>query len=223
MSQPGRVRMSPDSRREQLLEHGVRLLSSRPLDELSIDVLAEEAGISRGLLYHYFGSKQDFQRAVCRRAADDLIEVTAPVQEGTPLERLAKSLEAYVDYVSANYAGYVSLVRGAAGGSPHLKEIYEEARSALTDRIFDQPGPADEGVLEAFAITDTPLVRLLVRGWSAMAEEVVLSWVREPGDVSRADLITLLAAALPGVLPEVAPEVPTGGPAEMPPGPADPA
>src|SRR4051794_281388 len=94
-----RVRMTPDSRREQLLELGVRLLSTRSLDELSIETLAEEAGISRGLLYHYFGNKQDFHRAVCRRAADDLIKVTAPVQEGEPLERLAKSLDAYVGYV----------------------------------------------------------------------------------------------------------------------------
>ena len=69
----GRVRMDPGSRREQLLELGVRLLSTRSLDELSIEMLAEEAGISRGLLYHYFGNKQDFHRAVVRKAADDLI------------------------------------------------------------------------------------------------------------------------------------------------------
>src|SRR4051794_11951597 len=113
----GRVRMHPDSRREQLLELGVQLLSHRSLDEISIEMLAEEAGISRGLLYHYFGNKQDFHRAVVRKAADDLIEVTAPVQEGEPLERLALSLDAYVEYVSTNFAGYTSLVRGAASGN----------------------------------------------------------------------------------------------------------
>ena len=69
---PARVRMSPDNRREQLLELGVRLLSTRPLEDLSIETLAEEAGISRGLLYHYFGNKQDFHTAVVQRAADDL-------------------------------------------------------------------------------------------------------------------------------------------------------
>jgi AcrR family transcriptional regulator len=184
----GRTRMDPRSRREQLLEHGVRLLSSRSLDELSIETLAEEAGISRGLLYHYFGNKQDFHRAVVRKAADDLIRVTAPVREGEPLERLARSLDAYVEYVEANYAGYVSLVRGAASGNADLQEIYEEARAALTDRIFDV---ADE---------DTPAVRLMVRGWSAMAEDVVISWVRDPRGISRDDLLTMLAAALPGVL-----------------------
>src|SRR6478672_9505338 len=189
----GRTRLHPETRREQLLELGVRLLSTRSIDEL-----AEEAGISRGLLYHYFGNKQDFRRAVVRHAADDLIRVTAPVQEGAPLERLARSLDAYVGYVEANYAGYVSLVRGAASGNEDLQRIYEEARAALTDRIFDEAGA--EGVLDVFHLQDTPAVRLMVRGWSAMAEDVVISWVRDPGGVARADMLTMLAAALPGVL-----------------------
>ena len=194
----GRVRMRPDSRREQLIDLGVRLLSTRSLDDLSIETLAEEAGISRGLLYHYFGNKRDFHRAVVRRAADDLIRVTAPVQEGAPLERLAKSLEAYVDYVVANYAGYTSLVRGAASGDEDLQEIYEEARAALTDRIFDVA--ENDGVLDVFTFEDTPAVRLMVRGWSAMAEDVVISWVRDDRGVSKDDLLAMLAAALPGVL-----------------------
>jgi len=192
----GRVRLDRATRREQLLEHGVRLLSTRSLEELSIETLAEEAGISRGLLYHYFGTKQEFHRAVVRKAADDLIRVTAPAQEGEPLERLARSLDAYVGYVEANFAGYVSLVRGAAGGNEDLQDIYEEARAALTDRIFDD----GDGLLRLLSLDDTPVVRLMVRGWSAMAEDVVISWVRDPRGASRDDLLTMLAAALPGVL-----------------------
>lgn len=198
-----RVRLRPAHRREQLLELGVRLLSTRPVDELTIEMLAEEAGISRGLLYHYFAGLKDFQRAVVRKAADDLIEVTSPVPEGPPLERLARSLDAYVTYVEQNYEGYTSLVRGAAGGNEDLRRIYEEARAALTDRIFDEAGAtaADGGVLDVLSLEDTPAVRLMVRGWSAMCEEVVISWVRDPRGVPRDELLTLLAAALPASLP----------------------
>lgn len=194
-----RVRMTPDVRREQLLEHGVRLLSTYSIDELSIDVLAEQAGISRGLLYHYFGSKQGFHRAVVRKAADDLVRVTAPPAEGEPLERLARSLEAYVDYVETNFAGYTSLVRAAAGGDEVLREIYEEARGTLTDRIFDVAAEEDN-LLETFGLTDNPGARLLARGWAAMTEDVVISWVRDPAGVGKQQLLHLLAAALPGVL-----------------------
>ena len=192
-----RVRLTPEQRREQLLDLGVRMLATRSVEELSIELLAEEAGVSRGLLYHYFRSKQEFHHAVVRRAADEVIRVTAPKPDGTPLERLAGSLEAYVDYVAANYEGYASLVRGAASGNPAMREVYEETRAALTDRIFVSAG--DVGLAE-FGVTDSAAVRLMVRGWSAMTEEVVMSWVRDNRGVPKEELLVLLAAALPAVL-----------------------
>ena len=138
-----RVRLSPQQRRLQLLDLGTRLFATRPVEEISIDVLAEEAGVSRGLLYHYFGNKQDFREAVIRHAVEDLVEQTAPPAAGDPLERLTTSVGVYVDYVLANLTGYRSLVRAAAGGSEDLRAIYEEARSALTDRIFREDSLGD--------------------------------------------------------------------------------
>lgn len=197
-----RTRLSPEQRRSQLLDLGVRLLATRSLDELSIDVLAEEAGISRGLLYHYFGNKHAFHEAVVRRAADDLIAQTAPPVDGEPLERLLISMAAYLDYVTANYEGYLSLVKGAAGGNDTLREIYEEARSALTDRVFREDAQGGSGL--ATIVADTPTNRLLVRGWSAMAEELVLAWYADPAGVTRDELVAIMAASLPalvGVVP----------------------
>ena len=193
MSATPRVRMSPARRREQLLDLGVTLLATRSLDELSIEILAEEAGISRGLLYHYFGNKHDFHEAVVRRAADDLIATTAPPAAGDPLERLLASVAAYVDYVEANYLGYLSLVKGAAGGNEAIRDIYEEARAALTDRIFREDA-------QGTVVPDTPAARLMVRGWSAMTEDLVLSWVREPDGVTREELLGALAASLPALV-----------------------
>ena len=188
-----RTRLSPDQRRSQLLDLGVRLLATRSLDELSIDLLAEEAGISRGLLYHYFGNKHAFHEAVVRRAADDLIAQTAPPVDGEPLERLLISVSAYLDYVETNYEGYLSLVKGAAGGNDTVRQIYEEARSALTDRIFREDAQGE-------IIPDTPASRLVVRGWSAMIEELVLTWVRESGGVTREELLMMMAASLPALV-----------------------
>jgi AcrR family transcriptional regulator len=188
-----RTRLSPEQRREQLLDLGVRLLATRSLDELSIDLLAEEAGISRGLLYHYFGNKHDFHLAVVRRAADDLIAQTAPPVDGEPAERLLVSMAAYVDYVVANHEGYLSLVKAAAGGNETLREIYEEARSALNGRVFRED---PRGTI----VPDTPATRLAVRGWSAMVEELVLSWIDDDRGLSREQLIELLASSLPALV-----------------------
>lgn len=189
-----RTRLAPEQRREQLLDLGVDQLSVRRLEELSIDTLAEVAGISRGLLYHYFSSKRDFHLAVLRRMADRVVAITAPVEELEPLEQLVHSLAAFVDFVSTNHDAYVSFVRAAAAGDEDFHRIYEEARAALTDRIFVQAGGE---VLAELDIVDSPAVRLMVRGWSASVEDVVLSWLADDRGVAKGDLLEMLAASLP--------------------------
>jgi hypothetical protein len=55
-------------------------------------------------------------------------------------------------------------------------------------------------------LTDTPAVRLLVRGWAAFTEEVVLDWVRESRGITRDELLLMLAASLPGILAPMRPK-----------------
>ena len=188
-----RTRLSPEQRRTQLLDLGVGLLATRTLDDLTIDLLAEEAGISRGLLYHYFGGKRAFQEAVVRRAVDDLVTQTAPPAEGDPLERLLASMAAYVDYVTDNYEGYASIVRAAQSGNESLRRLHDEARQVLTDRIFTADAQGQ-------VIPDTPATRLAVRGWSAMTEELVLSWAADPGPVTREELLRAVTDSLPALV-----------------------
>lgn len=191
-----RTRLSPDDRREQLLDLGVALLATRSLDELSIDLLAEEAGVSRGLLYHYFRSKQEFHRAVVRRTTDEMLALTAPDPALDALARLRAGLAAYIDYVEANFEPFTSLVRGAASGDRFLREIYEEARGALTGRILESLGE--------LGLSDSPATRLLVNGWAAMVEAAVITWVQDR-QVTKEELLRILAAALPAVLEATAP------------------
>jgi AcrR family transcriptional regulator len=186
-----RVRLNPDARREQLLDLGVRMLATRTLDDLSVDALAEQAGISRGLLFHYFKNKQDFHRAVVRRAADDLLARTKPDMSQDFTSRLTLSLAQYIDYVRANHQAYISLVRGAAGSDEALLEIFERTRGIMTARITDH--------LDMFGVEDGPTVRLLARGWCALVEEAVLGWVADP-QLSREELVRVLTATLPAVL-----------------------
>jgi AcrR family transcriptional regulator len=186
-----RVRLHPDTRREQLLDLGVELLAGRSLEELSIDLLAEEAGVSRGLLYHYFRNKQEFHRAVVQRATDEMLRLTMPDPSLDALTRLGAGLAAYVDYVESNFAPFMSLVRGAASGDRLLREIYQDARCTLTERIVESLGE--------LGVDETPASRLLTDGWVAMTEETVLSWVQHR-QVSRDELLVLLTAALPAVL-----------------------
>jgi hypothetical protein len=113
------------------------------------------------------------------------------------MQRLLVSMTAYVDYVVANHEGYLSLVKAAAGGNETLREIYEEARSSLNGRVFREDA-------QGTVVPDTPATRLVVRGWSAMVEELVLSWIDDDRGLTREQLIDLLAVSLPALV-EVVP------------------
>jgi len=188
-----RTRLAPDERREQLLELGLRLFAGSSIEDISIERLCEEGGVSRGLLYHYFGSKQGFHEAVIQRAADDLVAQTAPPPGDDPIAKLLASLTAYVDYVIANHRGYRSLVLAAAGGNEAVRGIYERARAAMIDRTFETPG------VEAL-LTDTPATRLVVRGWVAFVENTVLSWCETPDGITREELAKIVTDALPALV-----------------------
>jgi AcrR family transcriptional regulator len=191
-----RTRLSPEERRTQLLDLGVRMLSETGLEDLSIDVVAEHAAISRGLLYHYFSNKRDFHLAVLHRMAQQVIDVTAPRGEGTPVEELLGSLQAYVDFVAGNRDAYLSFVRAAAGGDAAYHEIYEQSRQVLTERIFD---PAYAEARASFGLADDARSRLVARGWSALVEQMVLSWLDRPETMERSELLALLTDALPAL------------------------
>src|SRR5947199_5495441 len=91
-----RTRLDPVARRAQLIELGVEMLATRTLDELSVEDIATKAGISRGLLFHYFASKQEFHTAVAQAAAQALLDRTEPDTALPPLEALRGGLVAFI-------------------------------------------------------------------------------------------------------------------------------
>ena len=185
MANAPRTRLEPEARRAQLVGLGLQMLSTRPLDKVAIDDIAAEAGISRGLLFHYFPTKRDFHLAVARAAAQQLLDRTQTDPDLPPIEQLRAGVEAFVDHLTDNRDAYVAFIRGSSGGDPDLLGVYESTRTAFTDRVLD--GLGIEPV--------TTRLRTVVRGWVAFTEEVTVDWL-SGGDLERDELITLLDEAL---------------------------
>src|SRR3954471_22311184 len=103
------MRLSPDERREQLVALGLDMLGRTPYDQVSIESIARAAGISKGLLYHYFPTKTDFVIAVLSRARDELQARMAPdlTVEMTIGERLDAALDAFLDWVDEHAVGFL--------------------------------------------------------------------------------------------------------------------
>jgi AcrR family transcriptional regulator len=191
MATEKRVRLNPEARRAQLIELGVEMLATRTLDELSVEDIAQQAGISRGLLFHYFSSKQEFHVEVARAAAHELLRRTQPDPSLGPVDSLRTSLTAFVDYVEENPDNYTSLVRGAASGDAEMRAIFDETRASLAGRVI--------AIVGDMGVSMGPRAELAVHGWVAFAEACVIGWLGTHA-FGREHLLDLLTKALPAVV-----------------------
>ncbi len=181
-----RRRLRREERRAQLLELGRQAVANSSFDELSLEQVAVAAGISRGLLFHYFPTRRDFVVAIAERGAADLLDRIDPTPDGDPLTRLRRGLDAYVDTIMEQPRAYVSLVRGAQGGDPDMQAVADRARAEIAHRI-----------LRGLQVEPAPrLVELAVRGWLAFVEEAVIAWLEDDRDVSRDELLVLFERQL---------------------------
>lgn len=187
MSSATGARMPRDERREQLLVLGARQVAAGSFDDLSLDQVASDAGISRSLLFHYFPSRLDFVVAIAEDAAAQLLEVTDVGEEPSPAVTLRRGLEAFVGHIEERAASYVSLVRGALGGEPALRAVSDRTRATIAGRVVE--------ALVGMGTAPTAELRLAVRGWVAYVEEAVVVWLAER-DPARARLIEHLERVL---------------------------
>lgn len=185
--------MSVEARRDQLIEIGLRAFTEQPYHEVSIDAIAREAGISRGLLFHYFSTKHQFYVAVIRRASRELLAYTFADVSGKPIERLHAGLRAYFRFIDERSLVYSGLMRGGVGVDPEVQELLEATRCIIRDRIV-----AELGELPA---TEAAMLRTTVRGWIGLVEAIGFEWL-EHRDVSHEHLVAIAVRALQALVPD---------------------
>ncbi len=84
MPGPAYSRLHLDERRRQLLDAGAALFAEHAFEEISMRQIAEAAGVSKALLYHYFPSKTDLFKAAIQDAATELQRIIEPRGEAHP-------------------------------------------------------------------------------------------------------------------------------------------
>ncbi|MBY8883532.1 TetR/AcrR family transcriptional regulator [Streptomyces sp. PTM05] len=173
-------RMPPTDRRTQILSAARRVLEVRPIDDLSVETVAAEAGVSPGLLFHYFGSQRKFRHTVLEAAAQELLDHVRPDPGLSPAAQLRAGIETFVDYVTRYPTIYQAVTR--LGGGAGVRTLHRSARSTLAGWIT-------QGLASAGAPV-TPALTFSVAGWLAYMEEVVLAWLDNPA-MDRADLLDL--------------------------------
>ena len=187
---PQRRRLSAPERRRQLVAIGLAKIVEKPIQDLSMDDIATEAGISRGLLFHYFPTKNDFYLACIAAAGRRMLRTTAP-DEGLPGEQQVEMVtRLMVEQIERRRDFYLALVHGHGVADPRVSEVMDSVRAGSTDRVMSALGLPERQ-------------RDVVRAWWAYTEERALTWSAVPtGErpVPVSELVEECVAALHALL-----------------------
>lgn len=204
MTEAAGRRLSRQERRSQLVGLGVRLLETTPFHALSLDDVAERAGVSRSLMFHYFPTKLDYLTAVVQSAADHVLSLTevpagATSGTGTGAEAGAGAaagsasgsraiVTALVRFIQRRRDNYVAVLRSGRSVDPALEKVVDHMHRTISLRILSSIGVDDPA----------PLTLVLTRAWLAGIEELALlseeSGQPQPAIIDSA-LATLYAVA----------------------------
>ena len=171
-----RVRLDVDERRSQLVALGIAEFGSRPYDEVSIDAVAQTAGISKGLVYHYFPTKRAFYIACVReeptRRSCRSIERTGRGLTVRAAPR-ATAIDRYLEYVRVHGVAFATLMRSGVGADREITEIIDETRDVLLGLLRTGLG---ELFPEAVEVKGS-LLDVALRGWIGLVESASIAWV----------------------------------------------
>ncbi len=84
-----------EQRKAAIMQAGLELFAQYSIESTSIAMIAKHAGISKGLMYNYFESKEALIVAVVSKGMDEFVKITPQIENGT-LTR--EQLEEYLDF-----------------------------------------------------------------------------------------------------------------------------
>jgi TetR/AcrR family transcriptional regulator, cholesterol catabolism regulator len=184
-----RVVKHPDTRRAELLDRAAGLFVRDGYDNVSLNDLIADAGVSKGAFYHWFPSKDALITALAERSAREAfagVEAAVTACGGDALARLNAALQAGFD-VKMKIAGPEQLAAMVSLLRPDNAHLYgrivavEEAqfRPMLTRLISD--GVAD-GLFDTF---DPEGVADMIYGLAARTNSNVLEVLQAADESAR--------------------------------------
>ncbi len=170
-----RTRLDPELRREQIIDAAERVFHGRDPGDVTFEQVAEAAGVSRALVYNYFGDKGGLMAALYLRNFQRLDDALLAAMNGaaTPPERLRAIVRCYLDFARENEACWSVISSAEVTSHP----VVQTARARRYERMAAAWGSTSDG-------------RLLARAIVGMLEAATFDWLEHRDvDVERAELL----------------------------------
>jgi AcrR family transcriptional regulator len=194
-------RLEHDQRREQILACARKLFSARNYASVSTSDIAAEAGVARGLLHHYFGTKRDLYREVMRTLMQTPSNPVPRPRDGRALEAaIDESVERWLTMLERNRGTWLAAIGAQGlGRDPEIEAIMEQARERAADRLI-------EAVQGRDASNAPKELRAAMRAYSGFAEAASVQWL-EHRRLTREQIHALLVQGFLSIVRDVVPAV----------------
>jgi AcrR family transcriptional regulator len=179
-----RIRLSAPQRRSQLLAVAGRLFAEQGFHGLSMEQLADAAGVSKPVLYQHFPSKRELYLALVNDAAEELQDQVRKALEGTTDNeaRVEASIAAYFDFVEDQR---FQLLFGTA-------EMNDDAVRGAVDGALARIASVIGQLIAEDAGLSVESANFLASGVRGLASEGARYWI-EHREVDKADAVRLLS------------------------------
>ncbi|MFF4591117.1 TetR/AcrR family transcriptional regulator [Streptomyces sp. NPDC001388] len=194
------------ARRAELITIGRRLFADTSYDALSMDDIARQAHVAKGLIYYYFQSKRGYYLAIVQDSVADLVSFAASGLELPQVDRVQRTIDGYLRYAEHNQAAFRTIVSGGVGFDTEVHAIRDGVRAAIVATLAE--GAYGDGDIP-------PLPRMALLSWVCSVEGATLDWIDRP-ELSREVMCDLLVKTLGGALraiEEIDPAFPAPKPA----------
>src|SRR4051812_17091280 len=200
MNTPKYSRLDPAQRREQILESAGALFAQRPYDEVSIEDIASAAGVTRGLVHHYFGGRIDVYVALLERLGAGREDQLRPPAGRSARARVADTVSRWLDWTEANRTIWLATIaHGEDIADPEVRRVVAELVRRAVALLT---------VFHADIAEDSPRLRYVLECWTGLNRTATRRWLR--GEATRETTHELLASTLEHVLRTFGSPAPTG-------------
>lgn len=129
--------MTREQRRRQLVQIGLQALVTTSFLELSVDTVAEKAGVTRSLLFHYFPTKNDYYLAVIDAACSHILSlITISGDLTDPHARINAKITALVRFISKRRENFIAVIGACSGVDPAMHEVAEKLRNDIISTML---------------------------------------------------------------------------------------
>lgn len=196
-SEPRWRRLEPDARKAQIFTCATHLFGERPYAEVSTSDIAAEAGVARGLINHYFGTKRELYLAVIRRAVT-LPSAVPDVFPDQPLEeRAATAVSWFMELVVDQGKMWITATSEGIGRDREVEQILFDAERRSADRVLDVVGVPSDNRSRA-------KLNAVLRAYAGMIKAAGREWLLRNA-LDRDQVHTLLHKSLLALLTDVFP------------------